>query len=188
MATKKEWLEGHTRAVDLPDDEPPVFLVWLNWIYRQHLAVGLNTGERMATPFMVTAWSLLINAYALGDKLLDGDFKDAVIDAMAALEHQTCDGRKYVPGVCARTFLYHMTTPGSTARKFLIHIMARAKNLLTEQDDHSLLLDIAKLNVDANAEDTINDAAGCEFHEHKIGQINCYRTKYVMEELVFSDD
>lgn len=177
---KKEWREGQTRSVELPDDDPTVFRVWLNWIYRRHVAVGPNTGETMDDHYTnQQVWSQVIASYVLGDKLLDVDFKDAVVDTMAALMMQRDkNGMCHLPNPRERIQLFQSTMPGCMARKLLIHQMARAKYMLVEDDDPALIFAVAKLTVKPDSEDTPQVAARCEFHEH--GQKQCHRTKYTV--------
>jgi hypothetical protein len=183
VAMKKEWLEGQTKTVDLPEDDPCAFSAWLNWIYRRNIPLGISTGESMMnadragqTEYAAQLWTDLTRAYALGDKLLDGDFKDAIVDSMTAMMFTTDNGRLWYPTCRQRNELVQRTTTGSTARKLLVHFMARAKNLLREGDDPALLFAVAKLTVPLNTKDTLKAASRCAFHEH--GKKECYLTKY----------
>lgn len=180
---KQEWREGQTKIVNLPDDEPKAVSVWLNWLYRHHLPVGLNAGEKMTHESVQDVWNSLIMAYCLGDKLLDSDYKDAVVDAMAAWTFKRHDQEfHFLIDLATRTKLFESTSAGSTARKFLVHTMARVKDHLVEEDDHVLLFEVLKLNISANPDfgASLNAARSCEFHEHKPGERYCYREKYTV--------
>lgn len=175
-----EWLEGQTKTFELPDDNHMVFHVWLNWIYRHHVVLGPDVGELTSTSKAGhKIWSRLVAAYALGDKLLDADFKDAVVDTMAALMFRKEHGILCVMEIDERTQLFERTTSGSMARKLLVYWMARTKHLLREEDHHALMFEIAKMKIDIHSalQDVLRAAAECEFHEHKAGSVHCYRTK-----------
>lgn len=134
---------------------------------------GQNPGKNY--PF-----ATLINAYALGDKLLDSDFKDAVTDAMVLCFTIMTTNETIVPHPGDRTKLYDKTAPSSKARRLLVHRMARIVNpeLYGEVDCHTFLLDVAQEAIRRDSKSTEEAAALCEFHEHAPGAENCYRTKY----------
>lgn len=182
-ALKKDWREGQKRVVKLPEEDSKIFNFWLNWLYcrRLHLATGPDE-DRLDGRFLEEA----IRAYALGSVLLDFDFMDAVIDAIAV---ETCtmeEGRNILPNDVIITLAYNKTPQNSTLRKLLVYRHATISNmaeLLTEEHDARFILDLAKLMADSaspepSREDFISIAAGCDFHGHEPGAENCYRTKH----------
>lgn len=183
-ATKVEWREGQTKLVNLPDDTCASFSNWLNWLYRRELTMGPNEGEAMDQASYHQNWRSLMAAYSLGRKLLDGDYKDAVVDAMAVLALTRHGDRcRYAPPRFARTQIFGTTNAGSTARRLIVNIMAHAKSVLTDNDDPNLLLDVLKLDVGPKPsyKGFLIAAATCEFHEHAEGDMHCYRHKYKSE-------
>lgn len=182
-ALKKDWREGQQRVVELPEADSGAFNTWLNWLYcrRLYLAAGPDE-ERVRNRCMNDA----ISAYALGSVLLDSDFMDAVIDAIAV---ETCiveGGLSIVPHPEAVTLAYDKTPQNSMLRKLLVCRHANAKNaseLISEECDPRFILDLAKLLADSarskpSRKTFISLAARCNFHEHGPGAENCYRTKY----------
>ncbi|EME79232.1 uncharacterized protein MYCFIDRAFT_199058 [Pseudocercospora fijiensis CIRAD86] len=126
----------------------------------------------------------LIEAYALGDMLMDVDFKDAVTDAMIAGSLTPDNEVYYVPATSDRIKLYDKTAPGAKIRQALVHLMATkgATRLVEEQDHPAFLVDVAKkLGEELKGgkdESVLVATAKCKYHEHKEGDENCYRTKY----------
>lgn len=182
-ALKRDWREGQERTVELPEECPFAFNTWLNWINRRllHLAPGPNQ-----TRTEYAHMSRITKAYILGSVLLDAEFMDAVADVLTV---ETCtreNGKCIVPPGTLITLAYDKTPPSSKLRKFLVHRFANCGNvseLVTEDVDSRFLVDLTKFLADItrpapHCHNVISATAGCEFHEHKPGVENCYRTKY----------
>ncbi|TID18390.1 hypothetical protein E6O75_ATG06466 [Venturia nashicola] len=71
-ALSHDWKESHQRIVKLPEGSPHTFDIYVHWIYSHKLEFTVKN--------LVTGIQDLIDAYILGDVLLDGDFRDRVID------------------------------------------------------------------------------------------------------------
>lgn len=165
--------------VELPHDDPAAFNAYLHWLHSRDVALGYNDGEDPRTDCNFTR---LTPAYVLGDTLLDSDFKDDVTDAMVqSIYTRERDGDKFmIPDHKLRLALYNVTVAGCTARRLLVHRMARFKQpeLLHEDDIGAFILDMAKEALVMDDVSTLDAAARCAFHEHATGVENCYRTKY----------
>lgn len=182
-ALKKDWREGQKRVVKLPEEDSKIFNFWLNWLYchRLHLATGPDEA-RTNGRFLEEA----VRAYALGNVLLDFDFMDAVVDAIAVEICTLENGENILPNEEIITLAYDKTLQKSTLRKLLVYRHATISNmaeLLTEKHDARFILDLAKLMADSarpkpSREDFISIAARCDFHGHEPGAENCYRTKH----------
>lgn len=186
-ALKKRWPHSIRRSITLSDVRPELFNVYFNWIHRHRITVALNNDQSLKD---LSPWPVMIEAYALGDFLLNADFKDALTDAMALTTMPSADGVWQFPPTPFRRLLYNTTTPGSKARDLLVHTMRRtSSHHLTFDDDPALLRDIAEarrkqqLRADSGAvvlppKFTHLAAAECVFHEHPPGAENCYRARY----------
>lgn len=181
-ALKKEWLEGRERTVELPEQNAESFNVYLNWLYCRRIYLNAEDEDGLASTTQV---SRIVKAYALGDVLLDSDFKDAVSDAFV-LQCTTFSKEKstyYIPHAKSRTLVYESTCEGSKLRALLVHRVAQSNaKFLSDEDHYTFLLDLAKYQMDCNernsTEATLAAASECAFHEHQPGQENCYRIKY----------
>lgn len=78
---KKEWLEGQTRTVTLPEDDYDVVTAYLKFIYSGrldttlvHMSTTTRTKEEHSGHFLELA-----KLYVLGNKLMDDDVKTAVV-------------------------------------------------------------------------------------------------------------
>jgi hypothetical protein len=84
-AMSKGWIEAQQRTVRLEEDSPNIFRIYLHWLYRGTIPAESAAGIEHYSEFLDHEWSewmQLAKAYVLGDTLQDGDFADAVIDAM----------------------------------------------------------------------------------------------------------
>lgn len=68
------WLESTQHTIELPEDEPEIFGIYVHWLYYEKLPVSCNEPS--------SEYLNLMKAYTLGDKLLDTKFQDTVIDAI----------------------------------------------------------------------------------------------------------
>ncbi|KAK3673325.1 hypothetical protein LTR78_006871 [Recurvomyces mirabilis] len=66
--------EASTRTIPLPDDQPEAFRMYSHWLYtRMIFSPGSGSLTSKDYPF-------LVQAYTLGDKLLDTSFQNIIID------------------------------------------------------------------------------------------------------------
>lgn len=78
LALRGVWKEAQERTIKLPEDDPEIFSVYQQWLYD-----GLiHTGSQTLFPATDDEYEALVKAYILGEKLMDQDFKDAIIDAI----------------------------------------------------------------------------------------------------------
>ncbi|GAB1736503.1 hypothetical protein NU219Hw_g7651t1 [Hortaea werneckii] len=78
--------------VELQDVEPRISNIYANWLMRRRLYIDCESAEEKVMTdqyflaeekVMTDQYFLAFKAYALGDRLLDRDFKDAMTDATA---------------------------------------------------------------------------------------------------------
>jgi hypothetical protein len=114
-ARKPEWSAGNPGVVDLSDEMPDIFEVYLHWLYFK----TFPTIQDQDPEYME-----LGQCYVLGEKLLDVKFKNAVIDAMSdVLENQPEDD-VFIPGPLTIETVYEGTPKGSPARALLVDMWA----------------------------------------------------------------
>lgn len=78
MALRGEWKEAQTRTVPLPEDEPDIFSVYQQWLYGGRI----HTRPSSALSKTDDEYRKLVKAYILGEKLVGGNFKDSIVDAI----------------------------------------------------------------------------------------------------------
>jgi hypothetical protein len=78
LALRGEWKEAQDRTIPLPEDDPDIFLVYQQWLY----ASLIHTRPSSAPTKADDEYRTLVKAYILGEKMMDGNFKDSVVDAI----------------------------------------------------------------------------------------------------------
>lgn len=78
LALRHDWKEAQERCISLPEDDAPSFDIYQLWLYSGSLFTYPDITSQRDDEYGV-----LVRAYLLGQKLMDNDFKDTVIDAIA---------------------------------------------------------------------------------------------------------
>ncbi|KAI7698728.1 hypothetical protein KC353_g16814, partial [Hortaea werneckii] len=179
-ALKEEWQEGRIGEVELQDVDPRIFNIYANWLMRRRVYIDCESSEGKV---MTDQYFLAFKAYALGDRLLDQDFKDAVTDVIAfyMIMEKDSEGYEYrLPCDSSINMLYSTTTPGCTARRLLERSIAGLveTNPVSDKFNSAFLVGLVK-ELTKKKKDDLEDAVGrCAFHEHAPGAANCYRNKF----------
>ncbi|KAI6888388.1 hypothetical protein KC360_g1816 [Hortaea werneckii] len=179
-ALKEQWREGKAGTVELQDVEPQIFNIYANWLMRRRVFIDCESTEGKV---MTEQYFLAFKAYALGDRLLDRDFKDAVTDAIAYYMIMEKDDQGYeyrLPCDSSINMLYSTTVPGCTARRLVEHSIAALlnKSFVSEKVNPAFLVGLVQ-ELSKKKRDDLEDAvARCAFHEHAPGAANCYRNKF----------
>mgnify|MGYP004501698255 CR=1 FL=1 len=114
------WREAHDRTVQLPDDDPETFELYLHHIYTGNLAVlpdGIaedrtDESERLA----------LAKIYVFAEKVQDPKTKNTVLKAIISgtcIELSTEEYNRCLPPPSVVKVIYDGTAEGSLARKLL---------------------------------------------------------------------
>jgi hypothetical protein len=140
-ALKREWLEGQTRTITLPVDDPKTVTHYLYFTYSGRLPtthiVGPITKDSTRTDKIDLA-----RLYVLGGRLLDDVIRKALIQEMIRIPQLT---RTY-PGQSAVAIIYEGTPEGDPARKLLVNLYASeaTKDWIHTAFNPIFLLDLAR--------------------------------------------
>jgi hypothetical protein len=122
-ATKLEWKSTEPRTIDLSDEDPKVFRMYLQWLYTQKVAFLAPTGKTNDGEAYHVSAEPLIDSYLIGEKLIDPTYQNAVIKALMRGIHE-----KFVqfPSDEIIRHAYQYTTQRSPLRKRLVdfHVWA----------------------------------------------------------------
>lgn len=148
-ALKKEWKEGQTRTIKLPEECPQLMSHYLNYTYSQTLPTSIFVKDFTGTFGEESAdyYELLASLYVLGDRMLDQAIGAAVIKEIVRLTTLTCrDGLKYFPTKQAGNIIYRGTTDNSPARRLIVDIQVRfgTQKWLAVDCEAALLFDVAR--------------------------------------------
>ncbi|KAF2121789.1 hypothetical protein BDV96DRAFT_468436, partial [Lophiotrema nucula] len=119
-AMKPEWADQRPdpRVIELPDDDPAAFSLYLHWLYTKKLPVLPDDQESPS----YEGFHNLAYAYVLGERLMDIEFKNVVADAYVLYARGTAPGKQHYPSNEDVRILYEGTSEGSPIRQLLIDI------------------------------------------------------------------
>ena len=143
VALKKEWIEGQTRTIKLPDEDPVVVAQYLDYVYGNWLPTALKPSLR---PVKGRVYEVLTELFALGERLLDTTIRNAIIyEIISYTKVHTPEGI-YYPGARAINNIYDCTTAASPARRLMVelYVTAGEKDWFTEELHPAFLVDLGK--------------------------------------------
>ncbi|KAF2630061.1 hypothetical protein BU25DRAFT_419701 [Macroventuria anomochaeta] len=149
-ALKHKWAANKTepRTIDLSEDSPDIFNIYLHWLYFQQMPIARAraSGNKQAKG---DEYIDIAKCYVLGEKLMDNAFKNAILTALVdAYVDQPAEPR-LCPGRLTLQVIYAGTMEGSPARRLLVDIWVRlAKETwiqhLTEDLPHAFVLEFSR--------------------------------------------
>lgn len=115
-AMTDEWKKSSQRTVELLDDEPEAFALYVYWLYfRTFPVIGDQSNPSPRNH------AGLIKTYIMGIKLLDQTVQNAAIDAM--IEATTIpdkNGSRWYPGEAKIEYVYEITNSSAPIRELLL--------------------------------------------------------------------
>lgn len=161
-ALKKEWAEGQTREIKLPEEEPEITAYYIEHVYFSKLPTEIYT---TASPGLEKelGYKLLAQLYVLAERMLDSKCRNRILQEFLRLRDLKCaTGETWNPTDVSANIIYQGTTPGSPARRLLVDIHASyARASWYPEDVHvapAFLLDLVrKLLHDVEAFKTVGD-------------------------------
>ena len=179
----RDWKESKQRSIQLEDDDPDTFQLYLHWLYRGTLPVRTDGPGRIAN----SEYLQLAMAYVLGDKLQDGDFQDITIDAMIdKCKSPASDGAKWFPVGSVIQCIYDNTPESSKARRLLVDIYVHngcsgwlRDSMKPDEIPKDFLFEIAIAFLDTrtNEVNPVAKSSTCEYHQHGPERALCYKTR-----------
>jgi hypothetical protein len=132
-ASKAEWKEGQEHRIPLPDDTPSIVVLYVQWIYSGKILSRTTPVEEEGADEQEckneSAFDLLISGFVFGEKIQDGNFKDAVIDAL--VHTVTTPNEKGVCWYPTKSWVdqaYVGTPEGSPIRRLLVDMYSGLRN------------------------------------------------------------
>lgn len=180
------WRESRGRTIELKDDKPDTFEIYQHWLYSGTVSTRDDSGEPDDPEYLQLA-----EAYVLGDKLGDGDFKDVIIDAILHKSRLKVSGGAFFrrfsfPGAQIIQYIYDNTPKSSEARNLLVYFWAENGNGQWFNDEtqellpKEFLMDLAVELFERQARGTLATSMAesntCKYHQHGPGP--CYRDRF----------
>lgn len=145
-ALKKEWKEGQTRIVELPEEDVKYTTFYLDYIYD-----GVLPGQSLKEGDVgVDLWFELTFLYAFGERVCDTAIRNAIIkELIRVIPRKDHDGLYRYPCWEFASVAYAVTKPGSPLRRYMVDVIVTHGGLewFTETDlanCQELLIDVVK--------------------------------------------
>ncbi|KAI4655580.1 hypothetical protein J4E93_000294 [Alternaria ventricosa] len=121
------WEESKTRIINLPDDHPGTFALYISFIYTGQRPVTDKTAQELKmlsedefSKLTTAQYKAVFNVLILAEKLQDLKIKNAMMEAAVATALlRGPDGDWFVPSSCVINNIYRGTPPKSPARRFV---------------------------------------------------------------------
>lgn len=183
-ACNKEWKEGQSKIIRLPEVEPEAFDIYLQYLYTGEVVATDDElpehrdGSREAQAQVVRLHWILIETYLLADMLLDTKSKNAIMDAFIEILKDT----KRLPDLDTITDVFRKTTDTSPMRRLLVDFVAFRVDLDTFKGigaRHSpeflveVSLRLMRYKDDVNRRTDPIDTPSCRYHEHDEAHLSC---------------
>ena len=178
-ATKDCWPVDDEGRIPLPNDDPAVFALYMQWIYRGRIFSRQDMGDTGGNREEI---DLLIEAFVLGEKLQDQECRDAVVDCLVdAVDTPDGQDKRWYPTPGAIDRAYRGTPEGSPLRRLLVdmYFFRGCPEWLDEASNAEFLRDLARAFLQdresfaTRADHTTAQLAGCSYHGHGI-ESACY--------------
>ena len=107
----------------MESDDPSLFAMYVHWLYHGTIAVlhSDSADPKAAGAISCAEYQMLVDAYILGDKILDSGFRNATMDAIvekSTLKAQ--NGLRYSPPLDTIQHTYKHTLPSAPIRSLLV--------------------------------------------------------------------
>lgn len=146
-ALKKEWASMREKpgVIELPDNDPDAFGLYMQWLYSKQISILADLSDE---PEDDEKFHTLAYAYVLGEKIIDNDFKNAIMDAYVLYARAQGPSKRYYPSNEEIRILYEGTRESSPIRQFLVDVWTwRGKHSWLEHDSDlpkDFLVEVAK--------------------------------------------
>lgn len=124
-ALKKEWREGQTRTIMLPEDDYETVTDYLRFIYSDKLPTShIDASFKALKSYFDPFYTVLARLYVFGSKWMDKELMVAVIREIHRLTKSRCSvgDRWCIPGVEAVNIIFDGTTEADSVRRLLLDL------------------------------------------------------------------
>jgi len=144
-ALKKEWVEGQTQVIKLPEEDPKTMAHYMSFVYHNKLPFEhMIPKERR---HFNARWPILIDLYVCGERFIHHAIQNAVIEEMLRLTHLRCPkGLRWFPTGSIVAAIYEGTPVGSPIRRLIVdmHVIHGSKDWLSTNASAEFLMDVTK--------------------------------------------
>jgi hypothetical protein len=142
---RKEWVEGQTRVIKLPEEDPETMAHYMTFVYHKKLPFEDIIPKEFS--HFKARWPILIDLYVYGERFLCRLIQNAVIKELIHITRtKSINGGIYFPIRANVDKVYRGTPEGSPLRQLMVdmHAIRGKKDWLSENVNAKFLLDLAK--------------------------------------------
>ncbi|KAI4634342.1 hypothetical protein J4E83_001660 [Alternaria metachromatica] len=150
-AMNGNWTESKERIIRLPEDDPEIFNIYINFLYTGNVVTNAIEEPKTAT-HIVGEMHVLGRLYVIGEKLQDKATKNSAIKSLLEVAYEKdANGKIYSPSIDTITYVYRGTCAGSLGRRLLVDLWVKispeymAKNAETLPKEFLIDLAVALL-------------------------------------------
>ncbi|KAK5693834.1 hypothetical protein LTR17_024985 [Elasticomyces elasticus] len=157
-ALKKCWDEGRLGQVMMPEDNPVIVKLYVQYLYSGKIYLErTTTSANLKSNDNLPEYIVLAEAYVFGEQIQDPTFKNSVVSAIIARASEIIDGQHWYPITSAVDTIYKGTTTVSLGRKLMVevHMLRGGANFISddqELNNKDFLADLARAMLQAARE------------------------------------
>ncbi|KAK5685985.1 hypothetical protein LTS10_002098 [Elasticomyces elasticus] len=185
-ALNKCWVEGRSGQVMMPEDNPDIIKLYVQYLYSGKIYLErTTTSAKLKSNDNLPEYIVLAEAYALGEQIQDFTFKDSVVNAILACTAEIIQGQYWYPITSAVDIIYRGTTTGSFGRQLMVelHMIRDCANFISDDQEVNnkyFLADLARAMVKAARQ----DARGTGFFPAPSSSIDARRYHEKVEDIL----
>lgn len=146
-AMKKEWVEGQTRVIKLPDDNLATMTDYLTFTYSGDLPTSTSIKSGPAQAPTVSDWISLAKLYVLGERMLDKCMRNAIASELVRISTLPNENgvETFMP-VNASNILFNGTPEWHPIRQMIVdkYVAGGGKHWLLTGTENLALLEVAR--------------------------------------------
>lgn len=146
-AMKKEWVEGQTRVIKLPEDHLATMTDYLTFTYSSDLPTSTSIKSGPAQAPTVSDWISLAKLYVLGERMLDKCIRNAIVSELLRIsELPDKNGLTSFMPVAASNILFNGTPEWHPIRQMVVdkYVARGGEHWLLAGTENLALLEVAR--------------------------------------------
>ncbi|GAB7331730.1 hypothetical protein MBLNU13_g03706t1 [Cladosporium sp. NU13] len=144
-AMKKEWVEGQTRTIKLPEEDPATIAHYLSYLYTGKMFTEEITAT--VSDGIESCFRLLSSLYVSGERFIDPKFQNLVLKEIIRLTRlPDKDRMHWYPTGEDVNIIYRGTPQGSPGRRLMVdlHVIMGVKEWMDNELEVEFVTDVAK--------------------------------------------
>ena len=179
-ACRNEWKEASTRTIKIPEVDVGVFNAYLNWVYREKVAVSYHhtlAGHSYTADVPQLVLHDLVKLWLLADRFVDVQLRNLTVNAiLCVLGRVYADNDDWSAAITPDmiALVWSSTTAGRALRRLIVDLYAqyvKAEHLDRVRDElhpefvKDLMMEVFRMK-DERKHTNLFLRSVCHYHEH----------------------